>query len=92
MSRRLAGMGAIALAAIVLGVWGASGAVRIRALEAEITATERDIAALRTQARRLTEAIDQLRNDPSYIEKLGREEHGLVRQGETILKFPAKPK
>jgi cell division protein FtsB len=66
--------------------------VRIRALEREIAAAERDIAALRSQAKRLTEAIDRLRNDPAYIEKLGREEHGLVRQGETILKFPPKPK
>lgn len=92
MSRRLAGFGAIALAVLVLGAWGVSGAVRIRALEREIEATERDIAALRSQAGRLTEAIDRLRNDPAYLEKLGREEHGLVRQGETILKFPPKPK
>jgi cell division protein FtsB len=92
MSRRLAGMGAIALAAIVLGVWGVSGAVRIRALEREIEAAERDIAVLRTQARRLTETIDRLRHDAGYIEKLAREEHGLVRPGETVLKFAPKPK
>jgi cell division protein FtsB len=91
MSRRLVAVAAITLAVLVLGS-AVSGAVRIRALEREIAAAERDIAALRSQAKRLTEAIDRLRNDPNYIEKLGREEHGLVRQGETILKFPPKPK
>jgi len=92
MSRRLLAIAGITLAVLVLGAWAVSGAVRIRALEREIAAAERDIAALRSQAKRLTEAIDRLRNDPAYIEKLGREEHGLVRQGETILKFPPKPK
>jgi cell division protein FtsB len=91
MSRRLAAIGAITLAVLFLGA-AVSGAVRIRALEREIAATEREIATLRSQAQRLTETIDRLRNDPAYIEKLGREEHGLVRQGETILKFPPKPK
>ena len=91
MSRRLAAIGVIMLAVLVVGS-AVSGAVRILALEREIAAAERDIAALRSQAKRLTEAIDRLRNDPNYIEKLGREEHGLVRQGETILKFPPKPK
>jgi cell division protein FtsB len=92
MSRRLAGVGVIALAAAVLGAWGVNDLVRIRALERELGATERDIAALRAQAERLAEAIDRLRNDPTYIEKLGREEHGLVREGETVLKFPPKAK
>lgn len=92
MSRRLAGVGVIALAAAVLGAWGVNDLVRIRALERELGATERDIAALRAQAERLAETIDRLRNDPTYIEKLGREEHGLVREGETVLKFPPKPK
>jgi cell division protein FtsB len=92
MNRRLAGAGAVVVAAVVFGAWGVSGLVRIRALEQEIAAAERDIAALRAQAERLAEAIDRLRNDPAYIEKLGREEHGLVRQGETVLKFPPKPK
>ena len=40
----------------------------------------------------LTANIDKLRNDPAYIEKLAREELGYVREGETVLKFPAKPK
>lgn len=92
MRRRLLGLGAAVLLAVVLGGWGVGGLLRVREIEREIAATERDIADLRTRAEQLTATIDHLRNDPAYIEKLGREEHGLVREGETVLKFPAKSK
>lgn len=92
MRRRLLGLGAAVLLAVVLGGWGVGGLLRVREIEREIAATERDIADLRTRAEQLTATIDRLRHDPAYIEKLGREEHGLVREGETVLKFPAKSK
>ncbi len=92
MRRRLLGLGAAVLLAVVLGGWGVGGLLRVREIEREIAATERDIADLRTRAEQLTATIDHLRHDPAYIEKLGREEHGLVREGETVLKFPAKSK
>ncbi|OLC16002.1 MAG: hypothetical protein AUH29_06400 [Candidatus Rokubacteria bacterium 13_1_40CM_69_27] len=92
MSRRLLGTGVAVLFGILLGVYGMSGLLRIQQMHREIEVAERDIAALRAQTEKLTRAIDRLRNDPAYIEKLGREEHGLVREGETILKFPPKPK
>ena len=86
----LAGAGALLI--VLLVAWGVSGALRIRVVQHEIEATEHDIATLRARAALLTQTIDRLRNDPAYIEKLAREEHGLVREGETVLKFPSKPK
>lgn len=76
----------------VLGAWGVNGVVRIRQMQRQIEATERDIAALRTHNERLTLTIDRLRNDPVFLEKLAREDLGMVRPGDTVLKFPAKPK
>ncbi len=76
----------------VLVSWGVAGALRVQALRGEIERTERDIAALRARAAVLSETIDRLRHDPDYLEKLAREEHGLVREGETVLKFPARPR
>jgi cell division protein FtsB len=38
----------------------------------------------------LTRTVDRLRHDPLYIEKLAREEMGMVREGETVLKFPSQ--
>ena len=81
-----------ALVIVLLVAWGVGGALRIWTTRQEITAVERDIATLRTRAGALTQTIDRLRNDPAYLEKLAREEHGLVREGDTVLKFPSKPK
>ena len=95
--RRLS-RGQVALAAagaLVIGLliaWGVGGALRIWTMRQEITAVERDIATLRARAAALTQVIDRLRNDPAYLEKLAREEHGLAREGDTVLKFPSKPK
>lgn len=90
--RRLIGFGVAAAAVVVLASWSVSGFLGVRAMQREIAGAELEIASLRTQAQSLARMIDQLRNDPAYIEKLAREEHGLVREGETVLKFPPKPK
>jgi cell division protein FtsB len=92
VSPRLAWSGAAVLLVLLLGAYGVSGFWRIREMRREIARVEYDIAALRDRAGRLTEMIDRLRHDPGFLEKLGREEHGLVREGETVLKFPARPK
>ncbi len=86
----LVGAGVLVIALLI--AWGVGGALRIWTMQQEITAVERDIAALRARAAALTQTIDRLRNDPAYLEKLAREEHGLVREGDTVLKFPSKPK
>lgn len=93
MSRdRLLLIAAAAVLVTLLLAWGVRGTLRIRAMRQEIMTVERDIATLRARAATLTETIDRLRNDPAYLEKLAREEYGLVREGETVLKFPSKPK
>jgi cell division protein FtsB len=72
-----------------LAVYGGSGVIRVRAMQQEIRNLERELSALRTQTEKLTVTIDKLRHDPAYIEKLAREDLGYVREGETVLKFPA---
>ena len=93
MSRRrliVLGVGAVAL--VVLTSWTISGMLGVRAIHREIAGAEREIATLRAHSQTLAQMIDRLRNDPAYIEKLVREEHGFVREGESVLKFPPKPK
>jgi len=89
--RRLLALGVAALA-LVLAVYGVGGALRVRELRRQLEAAEREIAGLRAQSRRLAETIERLRHDPDYLEKLAREEHGMVREGETVLKFPGRPR
>ncbi len=89
MNRRALTIGVAVAVVTTLVAYGGAALVRVRALQGEISALERDVSGLRDQARRLTETADCLRTDPACIEKLAREEHGLVRDGETVLKFPS---
>ena len=92
MSPRLVG-GALALLLFVgLGVYGWQGIVRLRHMRGQLETLERDNAALREQADKLTQTIERLRHDPVYLERIAREQQGMVRPGETILKFPPKDK
>jgi cell division protein FtsB len=88
VSPRLLGGAGLVLLAASLAVYGGHQVLRVRAMRAEITAMERDIASLRARTDELTRTVERLRNDPAYVEKLAREELGYVRPGETILKFP----
>ena len=70
---------------------GASGIMRVWEMQRELEALEHDIAQLRVETERLALAVEKLRNDPASIEQLARETLGLVRPGETVLKFPSSP-
>jgi len=85
-------LGALGGLVLVTGVatYATNGWVRVRQMRLEIEAMERDIVALRAKAAQLAQTIDRLRNDPDYLEKIAREEQGMARPGETILKFPSR--
>ena len=52
-----------------------------RALEAELTATQARIAALKLR-------IDRLQNDPVTLDRVAREELGLVKPNEVVIVLP----
>jgi cell division protein FtsB len=92
-ARTALGAALVLVVAAGLAVYGGSGVMRVRAMQEEIRQLEREVGTLRTQTEKLTVTIDRLRNDPAYIEKLAREDLGYVREGDTVLKFPAtRPK
>jgi cell division protein FtsB len=82
----------ISAGALVLGglVIGGNGFMRVRAMQREITTLEHELVRLRARSEDLIRTVDRLRNDPQYIEKVAREDLGLVRQGDTVLKFPSQ--
>ena len=92
MNRRAAIVVLVLVVGAGLVVYGGSGVIRVRAMQQEIRHLEREISTLRSQTEKLTATIDKLRHDPAYIEKLAREDLGYVREGDTVLKFPPKPK
>ena len=88
MRRRL--LGGLLLTSLVLGLaaYGGNSFLRVVRIKGEIEALEREVAALRVQSEHLSATVVRLREDPAYVEKYAREDLGLVREGETVLKFP----
>ena len=76
--------------AVGLAVFGVKESVRGWQMRRDMHAVEREVQTLRAKQAELTRTVDRLRNDPLYIEKLAREEMGMVREGETVLKFPSQ--
>jgi cell division protein FtsB len=89
---RIVGAAVVLLLFAGLTVYGWQGVVRLRQMREQLQNLERENVALRRDAERLAQIIDRLRNDPAYLERIAREERGMVRPGETVLKFPPKEK
>ena len=81
----------VTVLALALAVFAGRNTIALWRMQREIAAAERDVARLSAQQKKLEELAERLRNDPAYLEKVAREEMGMVRAGETILKFPSQP-
>jgi cell division protein FtsB len=90
LSPKRLGTIAMVVLAVGLAVFGVKESVRAWQMRRDMHAVEREVQALRAKQEQLTRSVDRLRNDPLYIEKLAREEMGMVREGETVLKFPSQ--
>jgi cell division protein FtsB len=91
VSRRRLGIVAVVLLAASLAGFGVRESIRVWQLRQELRALEADVSTLTERQKRLEEIAERLRSDPAYLEKLAREEMGMVREGETVLKFPSRP-
>ena len=76
----------MAVAAGLLILYG-PGFLRWAELKARRDHLQAEIAALQEENQGLSEEIRRLREDPSYAEALYRRELGVVRPGETMVKF-----
>ena len=90
LSPQRLGTVAMVVLAVGLAVFGVKESVRAWQMRRDMRAVEREVQTLRAKQEQLTRTVDRLRNDPLYIEKLAREEMGMVREGETVLKFPSQ--
>ncbi len=91
MSRRFHPAWVVAgVLALLLGaaVFGDNGVLRLWRLRTEVETLHRDVQTLEAENERLSRAIADLRNDPAVVERIAREELGLVRPGERVLRFP----
>jgi cell division protein FtsB len=77
---------------VAAALLGDQGVLKLRRLQGEIESLHNDVQTLGADNERLSRAIAELRHDPSTIERLAREELGLVRPGERVLRFPRTPR
>ena len=73
-------------------VVGDGGVLRIRELRAQEARLSEKVANLEAENARLRENVRRLNEDDRYIERVARENQGLVRDGETVYRFGDAPR
>ena len=66
------------------------GVPRLRALSKEFAQVEGENADLRPQIQHLRGRVRHLREDPVAVERIARDELGLVRTSEVVFQFPRR--
>ena len=88
MSRRALRAGTLAVIALAILGFGGQSLGRLWNMKREVDGLEREIAALRVETDRVSSSVARLRSDPDSIERIAREELGLIKPGERVLKLP----
>jgi cell division protein FtsB len=81
-------LGLFVLALLVHDVFGTHGFLAMRRTRAEIEKVQREIERLNKENIQLAEEVRALKSDPRTIEKIAREDLGLAKDGEVIIKIP----
>lgn len=76
------------IVSIPLRVLDEQGLPRYRALRTELTEIRRESDRLRRDVRVLSREVEDLRNNPEAIERIARDELGMVRPTEIVFQFP----
>jgi cell division protein FtsB len=81
-------LGLLLLALFVHDIFGTHGYLAMRRTQLEINKVKADIEQLNKENVQLEEEVKELKSDPHKIEKIARDELGLARPGEVIIKIP----
>lgn len=84
------GILAVALIGAPIMIFAPEGLPRMRAVEKELADVDDDNAQLRREIEALRGNVARLRDDPAAIERIARDNQGLVRQTEVVFQFPVK--
>jgi cell division protein FtsB len=77
----------LALVAVPVLVLQPEGLPRLRGLEKELDDVSAENAELRRDVDRLRVEVRQLRDDPAAVERIARDELGMVRKSEVVFQF-----
>ena len=79
---------AIAGAAVYYAVFGGEHSmIELGSARGRVRAEQRALDLLRAEVDSLTARADSLRSDPLTLERLVRERHGMIREGEILYRF-----
>ena len=78
---------AVALVGAPLLIFQPEGLPRMRALEKELTEVNTENAELRRDVAHLRVQVRALRDDPAAVERIARDQLGLVRKSEVVFQF-----
>jgi cell division protein FtsL len=81
-------LGLLVLVMIVHDVFGTHGFLAMRRTQNEIRKVKADLDALRKENAALAQEVKDLNTDPRLIEKIARDDLGLARPGEIIIRIP----
>lgn len=79
--------GVLLLALFLMGLLGEQGLIQLSTLKDERLRLEASIREQEQLNIKLRRQVRQLQNDKRYLERLAREEMGLVRKGELVYQF-----
>jgi cell division protein FtsL len=81
-------LGLLVLVMIVHDVFGTHGFLAMRRTQDEIRKVKADLDALSKENAALAQEVKDLNSDPRLIEKIARDDLGLARPGEIIIRIP----
>jgi cell division protein FtsB len=77
----------VSLVTVPVLVLEPQGIPRMRLLEKELSGVQTENAELRRDVSRLRTEVKDLREDPQAVERIAREQLGLVRKSEVVFQF-----
>ena len=78
----------MAIVAVPVRILDEQGLPRYRALRQELSEVKAGNERLRREVADLTREVAGLRGEPDTIERIARDELGMVREGEIVFQFP----
>ena len=77
-----------AIVAVPLRIFESEGLPRFRALRDELADVQREGDRVRREVELLHRDVEALRTDPAAVERIARDELGMIRPGEIVFQFP----
>ena len=80
----------VSLIAVPVLLLEPQGLPRMRSLETELSGVQNENSELRRDVGKLRSEVKELRESPTAVERIAREQLGLVRRSEVVFQFDRK--